>query len=135
MNSTDAKLRWWSRFTVWFEALCLLGAGLNHVRDVWQRGWLPYTFAPMPVNVFWTALTFLDVLAAALLLWRPRAGVVLAVTIMLSDVVVNSYGKYGLGFGGGWNDLPLQGQTWFLGFVLGAAPLVWWSAKPEVGAR
>jgi membrane protein HdeD len=109
------------------QALCFVGAGLNHAHDIWQRGWLPYEFAPLPLNAFWTALAGLDLLAAGLLLRRPRAGVVLALLIMVSDVAVNSYAKYGLGFGGWYGDLSLQVQSLFLGFTIGAAPLVWWS--------
>jgi hypothetical protein len=55
-------------------AICLLGAGLNHVLDIWQGGWLPYGGAPDAMNAYWTALAVFDPLAAALLLFRPRAG-------------------------------------------------------------
>src|SRR5437588_5649604 len=78
------------------QALCFLGAALHHAHDLWQGGWLPYQFVPLAVNGFWTALVFVDPLTAALLLWRPRAGVVLALLVMLADVAVNSYVKYGL---------------------------------------
>src|SRR2546423_8121198 len=73
------------------QALCFLGAALQHAHDLWQGGWLPYQFAPLAVNAFWTALVFLDLLAAALLLVCPPAGVVLALLIMLAGVGVNSY--------------------------------------------
>jgi hypothetical protein len=115
----------WVRWLPVIQAVCFLGAGLNHLRDIWQGGWLPYESAPLPLNAFWTALAGLDLLAAGLLLWRPKAGVVLALLIMVSDVSINSYAKYGLGFGGWYSDLSLQLQSLFLGFVLGTAPLVW----------
>src|SRR5262245_4975067 len=93
------------------QALCFLGAALQHARDIWQGGWLPYPFVPLAVNGFWTALVFLDPLAAALLLIRPRAGVVLALLIMLTDVGVNSYVKYGLELYDWRGDVSLQLQT------------------------
>jgi hypothetical protein len=55
-------------------ALCLAAASIVHINDLWQHGWLAYRFAPLPLNVYWTALAFLDALAALLLLARPRAG-------------------------------------------------------------
>ena len=109
------------------QVVCFVGAGLNHARDIWQGGWLPYEAAPLPMNAYWTALAPLDLLAAGLLLTRPKAGVAVALLIMVSDVAVNSYAHYGLGFRGWYGDLALQLQSTFLGFVVGAAPLVWWA--------
>jgi hypothetical protein len=54
---------------------------------------------------------------------------------MVSDVAVNSYAKYGLGFGGWYGDLSLQLQTLFLGLVIGAAPLIWLSERSAVAPR
>jgi membrane protein HdeD len=115
------------RWLLTVQALCFVAAGLNHAHDIWQGGWLPYGVAPLPINAFWTALAGIDLLAAGLLLSRPRAGVLLALLIMVSDVAVNSYAKYGLGFRGWHTDLSVQLQSLFLGFVAGTAPLVWWS--------
>jgi len=70
-------------------ALCLLGACVVHVVDLWQHGWLPYHFAPFPLNAYWTALTFPDAVAAVLLLCRPRTGLALALLIIASDVALN----------------------------------------------
>lgn len=75
------------------------------------------------MNVYWTALAVLDPLAAVLLIRARRAGLALALAIMVSDVAVNSYALYGLG-------LPfavwaLQLQTLFFGFLLGAAGFLW----------
>ena len=111
------------------QAVCFVGAGLNHVRDIWRGGWLPYEGAPLPMNAYWTALAPLDLLAAGLLFCRPKAGVAVALLIMVSDVAVNSYAHYGLGFSGWYADLSLQLQSTFLGFVVGAAPLVWWPRR------
>lgn len=120
-TSLPTKVRW--LFILY--ATCFVGAGLNHAHDLWLGGWLPYMPAPLPMNVYWSLLTVLDPLTAALLFWRPRAGMVLAVLIMISDVAVNSYGKYGLGYGGLVGDASLQLQTLFLGFVVGTVPFAW----------
>ena len=88
--------------------VCLLGACLGHVTQVWQGGWLPYRFAPLPLNAYWTSLTFLDPIAAVLLLWRPRAGLVLTLVIITSDVAVNFFARFYLGFHLGTLALSLQ---------------------------
>jgi hypothetical protein len=75
-------------------ALCLLGACAVHVADLWQHGWLPYRFAPFPLNAYWTALTFLDAFAAVLLLCRPRTGLALALLIIASDVALNLFAQF-----------------------------------------
>jgi len=75
-------------------ALCLLGACAVHVADLWQHGWLPYHFAPFPLNAYWTALTFLDAVAAVLLLCRPRTGLALALLIIAPDVALNLFSRF-----------------------------------------
>jgi membrane protein HdeD len=73
---------------------CLIGASLVHVIDIWQHGWLPYRFAPLSLNAYWTALTFLDALAAVLLLLRPRTGLALTLFIIASDVALNLFARF-----------------------------------------
>jgi peptidoglycan/LPS O-acetylase OafA/YrhL len=95
----------------------------THLLQLVNRGWVVFAAAPTWMNVYWTSLTFLDPLAAMLLLRARRAGLILAVAIMLSDVAVNSHALYGL-------NLPfaiwaLQLQTLFCGFLLGAIGFLW----------
>jgi membrane protein HdeD len=78
-------------------ALCLAAASIVHVNDLWQHGWLPYRFAPLPLNVYWTVLAFLDALAAFLLLVRPRAGLALTFLVIVSDVALNLFARFYLG--------------------------------------
>lgn len=99
-------------------SLCLLGAFLGHIIQVWQGGWLPYRFAPLPLNIYWTSLTLLDPLAAVLLLWRPLAGLLLALLIIASDVAVNFFARFYLGFHLGTFALSLQ-SLFFLAVVAG----------------
>lgn len=106
-------------------AICLVGAGFNHARDLWLGGWLPYRHAPTPMNVYWTSLTALDPLAAWLLFRRTRIGLLLTAGIIVSDVAVNSYAIYGLEYSGWLAYGSLQSQTLFLGFVAGSLPYLW----------
>lgn len=100
--------------------LCLAGAALNHAADVWRGGWLPYGYAPLWLNAFWTSLTILDPLAATLLWRRSPGGVWLLLGIMLTDVTVNL--RFSLHLGSTLEDsAALLAQILFLGFVLGAA--------------
>ncbi|PYI90740.1 MAG: hypothetical protein DME97_16300 [Verrucomicrobia bacterium] len=48
----------------------------------------------MALNAYWTALTFLDALAAVLLLWQPRIGLALAILIITSDVTLNLFAQF-----------------------------------------
>jgi hypothetical protein len=94
MVSSIPRLDWPVRIVF---ALCLAAASIVHVNDVWQHGWFPYRFAPLPLNVYWTVLAFLDALAALLLLVRPRAGLVLTLLIIVSDVALNVFARSYLG--------------------------------------
>jgi hypothetical protein len=101
-------------------AICLTGAGLNHARDIVNGGWLPYTSVPTAVNWYWTSLTALDLLAATLLFIQPKAGLLLTLVIIVSDVGINSYVRYSVRSEGWYGEVSLQLQTLFLGFVLGS---------------
>ncbi|HEY0043441.1 MAG TPA: hypothetical protein VGB62_02720 [Allosphingosinicella sp.] len=106
--------------------LCFLIGTFTHTRTLLGYGWLPYDWVPMPVNIFWTLLTFADPLAALLLLVRRNAGIVLGLAIMIADVAINTWVAYGYqGLSG-----ALQAQTLFLGFTLGSFRLIW-NAHPQ----
>jgi hypothetical protein len=106
-------------------ALCFLGAGLGHVRDIWLGGIFPYSWAPLPINAYWASLAFFDLLAVVLLYTFARAGMVLSLAIMLSDVAINSYVAYCLYYPECNFAVSLQLQTLFLGFVIGSMPFAW----------
>ena len=94
MVSSLPRLDWPVRIVF---ALCLAAASIVHINDVWQHGWLPYRFAPLPLNVYWIVLAFLDALAALLLLARPRTGLALTLLVMVSDVALNLFARFYLG--------------------------------------
>lgn len=92
---------------------------VTHTLQLVSTGWIVFDDAPTWMNVYWTALTLLDPLAALLLLLKQRLGLVLGVAIMLSDVGINSYAMYGLHLP--FSFTALQLQTLGCGFLLGAA--------------
>jgi len=94
----------------------------THTLHLINVGWIVFDDAPTWMNVYWTALTALDPLAAVLLIYRRPIGLALGAAIILSDVAINSYALYGLGLPFGF--LSLQLQTLFCGFLLGAAGIL-----------
>jgi membrane protein HdeD len=108
------------RWVLIIYAICLTGAGLNHARDIVNGGWLPYRSVPTAVNWYWSSLTAVDLLAATLLFIQPRAGLLLTLAIIVSDVGINSYVRYSVIPEGWYGEVSLQLQTLFLGFVLGS---------------
>lgn len=91
---------------------------ITHTLHLVHVGWIVFDTAPTWMNVYWTALTALDPLAAVLLLFRRQVGLALSVAIIVSDVGINSYALYGIGLPFGF--LSLQLQTLFCGFLIGA---------------
>ena len=59
---------------------------------------MPYRFAPLALNAYWSALTFFDALGAVLLLWQPRTGLALTLLIITSDVTLNLFANFYLRF-------------------------------------
>ena len=100
----------------------------THLVDVIRYGFLPYTMAPDWINVYWTSLTAFDPLVV-LLLWKHRkAAVALGITIMVSDVTINSYVYFMLD--SFESAMPLILQTLFLILVVSSAPML---VKPDTG--
>jgi len=101
-------------------------ATVCHVLDIVQGGWLPYRRYALGLNIFWTALTFVDPLAALLLIYRRQAGVCVALAIISIDVAVNS--AVGVGefvksghftFWGLYTQVPVGVFMW------STAPMLW----------
>jgi hypothetical protein len=73
-------------------ALCLLAGASTHVWTVITYGlFWDYGGALLFTQVYWTSLTVLDPLAVALLFLKPRAGLLLTLAIIVSDVVHNTW--------------------------------------------
>jgi hypothetical protein len=102
---------------------CLIVGGATHIFDHIYFGLLPYKFAPLWLNIYWSALGVLDLLAVFFLLKYRLQGILLTLSIVLSNVLVNSIAYYSLGvISDAWS---LQLQTLFFGFCLGSAFLLW----------
>lgn len=102
-----------------------------HIVQLAVGGRDPYPWAPWWLALYFVSLTFLDALAAALLALRFRAGLVLAVTVLVTDAFANGYAVYGLDTGG---TAARVGQAVVSAIALASllvAPRLW----PWLGAR
>ena len=73
---------------VW--AACLLVGGLNHARILLTHGlWWDYGGVSAASAVYWSSLTILDPLVAALLFLRPRIGIPAAILLIVTNVAHN----------------------------------------------
>ncbi len=83
MNRRGAIIR-----IVW--ATCLLLAGINHARILLYHGlWWDYGDAHPASAVYWSSLTLVDPLVAALLFVRPRIGVPATLALIATNVIHN----------------------------------------------
>ncbi len=113
----------WIKVCVTIAIVLFSAGGLIHAVDVVRDGWLPYDFAPYWVNVYWTSLLPLDFLAALLLWSRSRWAILLALSIMISDVWINTWmHSYFGNLNIFWGYIV---QVLFLGFLLAIAWPYW----------
>lgn len=104
-------------------ALCFALGALSHAKDFLSYGWRPYDTAPLPIEVFWSSLLFIDLVIVGVLLSKHKClGAALALFVMLTDVTINAYAAIALEF----ENLvgPLVLQSIFLGFILGTIGFV-----------
>lgn len=73
-------------------ALCLSGAASTHLQVALAHGlgWDYGGVAPL-TRLYWSSLLFIDPLSALLLLVMPRAGLILCVAVIVTDVAHNSW--------------------------------------------
>lgn len=118
---TEVKLL----FTIY--SICFLVGTYTHTVDLVRHGFLA-SLVPVAIGVYWNALTLLDPLALVLLWWLPKAGIRLALAIMISDLCVNT-GAYLAGYFGPpvLNMVPLRlfEQALFGVFLFVTAPLAY----------
>ncbi|HMR50699.1 MAG TPA: hypothetical protein PKE40_15665 [Arachnia sp.] len=94
----------------------------SHVLDLIAGGVDTYGAFPPALRAFWLSLTVLDPLTALLLLLRKRAGIILGVVVILTDIAVN----WTVFFTIGGNPLfGVVNQTLFAAFLLVTAPRLW----------
>jgi len=67
-----------------------------HVVHLVGSGFDPYPELPVWLRTYFVALTILDPLAAVLLAWCTRTGVVLAAAVLVSNAFANGWANYAL---------------------------------------
>ncbi|WP_163542023.1 hypothetical protein [Occultella kanbiaonis] len=105
----------------------LIGTG-THIADLVGAGTDVYSGFPTGVRLYWTSLTVLDAATLVLIAARRRAGVVLGVAVIVTDVAVN------------WtlfiirDELAAFGvvnQALFAAFILATMRILWtWFERP-----
>jgi hypothetical protein len=116
-------------------AACLIGAMYVHLDLHFRSGVVLGDLAtfgyPLFSRLYWSALTLLDPLAAVMLFVRPRAGLLLAAAIIVSNVTHNSWILYWMNQTA---DLRYWCQVSFGIFLLMTYRAAWRGAK-ETSAR
>lgn len=62
----------------------------THLQGILTHGFLGQN-APLFFRIYWDSLTFFDPLAAVLVWVKPKWGILLAILIMASDILINSF--------------------------------------------
>ncbi|EGR3146025.1 hypothetical protein DLH80_10420 [Vibrio parahaemolyticus] len=120
------------KFVVFLLCLFMTIGGVVHLYDNIVDGFLPYDFAPRWLNIYWSALGLLDLLAVYLLVKHRRVGLVLMLLILMTNVIFSSHAHYTLEILE--NNVALQMKTLFLGFSLGVS--IWlWNARKHQQSR
>lgn len=83
--------------------------------------------------IYWTSLTFLDPLAAVLLLVKPRVGLALALAIIISDVAHNTWRGWIVGWD--WLNWMYLSQVAFLIFLSMTFKPAWRGVSGTHGSR
>ncbi|TBT13774.1 hypothetical protein D5E82_06035 [Vibrio parahaemolyticus] len=120
------------KFVVFLLCLFMMIGGVVHLYENIVDGFLPYDFAPRWLNIYWSALGLLDLLAVYLLVKHRRVGLVLMLLILMTNVIFSSHAHYTLEILD--NNVALQMKTLFLGFSLGVS--IWlWNARKHQQSR
>ncbi len=118
-------------------AACLLGGGLNHALILLRHGpFWDYGGVGWASAAYWSALTLLDPVVAALLFLRPRIGIAGTVLLVATNVIHNlaitaRYAPEGEFLARAGNPVLLS-QIGFLLFVAATARVAW---KGVTGGR
>lgn len=72
------------------QCLCMLIGTTTHALWIAEHGiYATAANTPFYSTLFWDSLTFLDLLAALLLIFRPKTGIILTLVIIVTDVLHN----------------------------------------------
>ena len=73
------------------QSVCMLMGASRHIVWVFNNGFLSEKYnASFFSALFWDSLTFLDPIAAFLLILKPKKGLYLVLAIMLLDIIHNN---------------------------------------------
>ena len=120
--------RWFDSIILVVFILAFAGATYNHMMDIISGGFFPYTKkwgTPESLNLYWTSLTILDPLAIAALIINVRAGYVMALCIMFTDVPINLYANTYYWPLPLYENYSLLMQLSFLIFLLSTVHRIW----------
>lgn len=111
-------------------AFCLIIAGLNHARTLLQNGlFWDYDGAAIGSAIYWSSLTIIDPVVAALLFIRPKFGVCCTVVLIVTNVGHNLYVTASRAPTGEFTAFAANpfvfSQIAFMIFVLGSARIAW----------
>jgi|GEM_PF-6544838 len=77
---------------LFFYSVGFLIGTSTHLYNIIVSGFLSVShLAPWYVNLYWDSLTLLDLLASILIWYKLRQGVILAIAIMATDIIINTY--------------------------------------------
>ena len=103
--------------------LCMAGATFNHWIDVITGGFLPYTYAPLSLNIYWTSLTAIDPLVVSLLIFKPKAGIYAVAVLIFTNIPINALAEQFIFKTGVFTHWQTQSQLAFGIFVLLTLPI------------
>ena len=111
--------------------VCLLLAALNHAYVVIQHGlaW-DYGGVSSASAVYWTSLTIIDPLVAAMLVVRPKTGILLTVVLITTNVAHNlavmaAFAPDGEFLARAMSSPLIISQVAFMAFVAATAHIAW----------
>jgi hypothetical protein len=111
-------------------AACLLIGGANHARTLLQHGlFWDYGGVAWASAAYWSSLTILDPIAAALLFVRPKVGILSTIALIVTNVIHNlavtaQYAPEGEFLSRASNPLIVS-QIGFMLFVGATARIAW----------
>ena len=105
----------------------------THLLDLIAGGLDTYGGFPTGLRVYWISLTVLDPLTVLLLLLRRRAGVVLGLAVILSDIAVNWTVFFTIG---GHALFGVMSQSAFAILLVTTAALLWrWTSHAHAAGK
>src|ERR1035437_2339895 len=98
----------------------------NHTIGLIKGGFLPYTYVPLWKNIYWTALTFLDLFAVFIIFKSLIPALWISNLIIISDIIVNTKGfRF-------FDDFNIHFQILFGLYIVITTPIILWEYKKTI---